>query len=146
MTDKKAGLSDLIEDSQRPFIFNTPVSPNLRSLVETVLSSNLKMYVVVAIFDEGSDLFFNPSDAIDYQMCRCFFVKNEAESWRKTMAILNPGLKLRVFDAHFDELYPVFTKALTSSMSDLKIVLSVEDKKDMLDIETWTRKTFLYLN
>lgn len=147
---KKAGLDDLLMP-ERQFLFNTPVPTKLHEIVNAVIGSsgvnNLKMYVLVEKDDFKTELFFNPSDIIDYNLCRVFFVRNEAEAWRKNLKIIHPNKNLIILDAKFNELYPFFVKCLTlDSSGQKKISLSMEYEKDILDIEIWTKETFTQLN
>lgn len=149
MTDKKAGLDDFVPWAERPFLFNIPIPYDARSIVEAIISdTNQKLNIYVIVENTKiPKLFFNPLDVIDKDMCRVFFVKSEAESWRKTMAVLNNKSTLTVLGAPFSEVYSVLKNDLIlTSNKNHKIVLSMEYKKDMLDVETWTKNTFVQLN
>jgi hypothetical protein len=149
MTDKKAGLDEFTPWAERPFIFNIPVPHDARSIVEAIISDpdqKLQVYVIVNNV-KPPKLFFNPLDVIDKDMSRVFFVKSEAESWRKTMAVLNNLSSLIVLAAPFNEVYSVLKNDLVlTSNKNHRIVLSIEYKKDILDVETWTKNTFVQLN
>lgn len=149
MTDKKAGLDDFVPWAERPFLFNIPVPYDARSIVEAIISdpdNKLNVYLVVNN-TKTPKLFFNPTDIIDKGMSRVFFVKSEAESWRKTMSVLNNLSSLIVLGAPFSEVYSVLKNDLIlTNNKDHKIVLSMEYKKDILDVETWTKSTFVQLN
>jgi hypothetical protein len=149
MTDKKAGSDDFVPWAERPFLFNMPIPVDVRSIVEAIISdTNQKLNIYVIVENTKTPkLFFNPLDVIDKDMCRVFFVKSEAESWRKTMAVLNNKSTLTVLGAPFSEVYSVLKNDLIlTSNKNHKIVLSMEYKKDMLDVETWTKNTFVQLN
>jgi len=149
MTDKKAGLDDFVPWAERPFLFNTPIPLDARSIVDAILSdpdNKLNVYLIVNN-DKTPKLFFNPTDIIDKDMCRVFFVKSEAESWRKTMAVLNNLSNLIILGAPFNDVYSVLKNDLIlTSNKNHRIVLSMEYKKDILDVETWTKNTFVQLN
>ena len=151
MTDKKVGFEDDLLMPMRPFLFNVPVPPKLYEVVNAVIggskTSNLKIYVIVEKDEVKTKLFFNRVSIIDHNMSRVFFVRNEAESWKKTMSLLYPQKKLIILDAKFHELYPYLLDALfLEGQDDNKIVLSMEYEKDILDIETWTKETFSQIN